>query len=306
MATVSWGLAGALAAAAAYGAATVLQAVAVRSTARVDRLEPRLLLRLLRSVPYVVGLALDALGFLLSLAALRALPLFVVEAVLASSLAFTAVLGRVFLRLELRSWEWSGVAAVTVGLAALGLSAAPQHPAHLPAVGRVTLVVAAGLLVVLAWLVARAVPSGPAQGAAALGAVAGLGYAVVGVGARVLVHPTSLAGLAGDPATWAIVVAGPLSVLVYAQALQRGAVTAATAAVVVTETLLPAIVGIVLLGDRPRHGLVGAAVAGFVLTVGGALVLTRYGEAPAVSPEGPAPAPSPAPRPAPARDRSGR
>src|SRR5947208_14937999 len=53
--SVSWGLAGAFAAAVAYGAATVLQAVGARSTGRASGPDAHLLLRLLRSLPYVAG-----------------------------------------------------------------------------------------------------------------------------------------------------------------------------------------------------------------------------------------------------------
>jgi hypothetical protein len=73
--------------------------------------------------------------------------------------------------------------------------------------------------------------------------------------------------------------------LFYATALQRGSVTTTTAAVVVAETVVPAAIGIGLLGDQTRH--VPVALAGFVLAVAGTLTLARFGE------------PSPADRPTP-------
>jgi hypothetical protein len=47
---------------------------------------------------------------------------------------------------------------------------------------------------------------------------------------------------------------------------------------VVGETVLPAVVGVVVLGDEAKHGWVPVAVGGFVLAVGGALALARFGE----------------------------
>ena len=79
----------------------------------------------------------------------------------------------------------------------------------------------------------------------------------------------------GEPA------AGILGLLLYAMALQRGSVTVATSAVVVTETLVPAALGVTLLGDRPAHGGAALAGVGFAVTVAGSLLLARYGEAPA-------------------------
>jgi phosphatidylserine synthase len=49
---------------------------------------------------------------------------------------------------------------------------------------------------------------------------------------------------------------------------------------VIGETIPPAIVGVVWLGDRTREGLGWMVVAGFAVAVAGALVLARFGEAP--------------------------
>src|SRR4051812_24011569 len=67
-----------------YAAASVLQSRGAlgRGSAR----------ELARSPFYLAGLALDAVCWVLTLIALRGLPVYVVQAVLASSLAFTVVL----------------------------------------------------------------------------------------------------------------------------------------------------------------------------------------------------------------------
>ncbi|MDQ1697899.1 MAG: hypothetical protein QOJ03_3252 [Frankiaceae bacterium] len=117
----------------------------------------------------------------------------------------------------------------------------------------------------------------------ALGFLAGLMYGAGGIGARMLAKPHSIQGLLLDPALWAMAGAGTLGLLLYAMALQRGSVTVATAAVVVAETLMPAALGITLLGDRPAPGRTSIAAVGFALTVFGSLLLARYGEAPAGS-----------------------
>jgi len=92
---VWWGLACALFAAAAFGAASVLQAIASRATGRGSRVvDPWLLVRVLRQWRFVAGVGLDALGALAQLLALRVLPLFVVQTALAASLAVTAILVR--------------------------------------------------------------------------------------------------------------------------------------------------------------------------------------------------------------------
>ncbi len=64
----------------------------------------------------------------------------------------------------------------------------------------------------------------------------------------------------------------------FASALQRGGVTATSAVLIVVETTVPALVGFVALGDRTRPHLAVVAAAGFILTVGAALMLGRYTE----------------------------
>jgi drug/metabolite transporter (DMT)-like permease len=275
---VTWGLAGAFAAAVAYGIATVMQAIGARRAGRAAGPDARMLLRLMRSTPYVIGLLLDGVGFALSLAALRSQPLFTVQAIVSSSLAVTAVLTVVVLHAHLAPLEWGALALVTAGLTMLGLSASDQRPAHVSVGGRLALlgvVLAAALVVAVA---ARA-RDGRGNDAWALGCLAGLMYGAGGIGARVLAEPHSIGGLLVDPALWAMLVAGVLGLLLYAMALQRGSVTVATAAVVVTETLVPAAIGITLLGDRPASGRTGLAAAGFALTVTGSVLLARHGEA---------------------------
>ncbi len=72
--------------------------------------------------------------------------------------------------------------------------------------------------------------------------------------------------------------AGVLAMLTYSIALQRGSVTQATAPLVVGETVAPALVGLLLLGDHARPGWGWVAILGFSLSVAGAVSLARHGE----------------------------
>ncbi|MBA8793711.1 drug/metabolite transporter (DMT)-like permease [Friedmanniella endophytica] len=269
------GLLGAFAASLCYGVASVLQALAARQTATTEGLDPRLMLRLARSWRYLLGLALDGLAFLFSVAALRSLPLFAVQAIVCSFLAVTAVLGAIFLHMKLGRIDKIGVAVVVLGLVMVGSSAAEEAP------GAGTSAEHWGLLVVSVLLAALAVPLARlrgVRGAASLGAVAGLGYGVVAVASRMIQSPLTVHGVLTDPATYALLVGGAVALLTYSTALQRGSVTQATAPLVVLETVAPAIVGVALLGDHPRPGWTVVALIGFALAVGGALTLSRHGE----------------------------
>ena len=264
-----------------YGIGSVLQGVAAGHAPASTRLDPRLLLRLMRAWRYVLGLFLDGAGFVLSLVALRWLPLYAVQSVVASFLAVTAVAGVFLAGTRVRSRERSALLVVVLGLALVGLSAAPE-PARALGTKAQWLVLAAALLLALVSVV-----SGRQQGrrgAWVLGGVAGLAFGVVAVAARALSSSwqgdllARLHALVGSPASYALLLAAPVALMTYATALQRGTVVQATAPLVVGETVLPAVVGLTLLGDHARPGWGLAAAAGFVLAVGAAVLLSRFGE----------------------------
>jgi drug/metabolite transporter (DMT)-like permease len=278
-------LIGAFAAAVAYGAATVLQARGVRAGGGGDDLDARLVSRLVRSSQYIAGLLLDALGFALSFVALRTLPLFTVQAIVASSLAVTALLAVVVLGARPMAREWLALLSVTAGLTLLAASSRRDRPAAVDGVDRWLLVISVVVVGGAAFVAGRRTHGQSTSDAWALGGLAGLMYGAGGIGARMLQTPRHPWDLLIDPALYAMVAAGLLGLLLYALALQRGSVTVATSAVVVAETLIPATVGIALLGDRPAHGDWSMAAVGFALAVLGAVALARYGQAPEHQPD---------------------
>jgi drug/metabolite transporter (DMT)-like permease len=255
-----------------YGVASVLQSKA----ARVDPARPGELplYRLVVRGPFVGGVVLDVAGFAAQFAALRVAPVFLVQAALAGSLAVTAAVAGVVLKIRLERSDWIAVGLVCAGLAALGFSAGAEGATRTGVAFHGALVVAILLLAGIGWAAGRL--REPA-GSAVMGLVAGLGFGVVALAARALPSLTP-AGLASDPATYALAIGGVFAFLCYARALQRGVVTAVTAAVVVGETLLPAIAGILFFGDHTRPGAMPIAVAGFAATLIGAARLARFGE----------------------------
>lgn len=262
----------AISAAVAFGGAAVLQAVAARRERGGAGIDPRLLLRLLRHRAFVAALALNLLGFALHVAALRTLPLFLTQAIIASSVVVTAVVGAHVFAVTPRPPEYAAVLAVCVGLALL--TATASHGSAKtpdPAVGGALLPVT-GMVAVAGVLAARL--PGP-FGASVLGLVSGLGFAVVAVAGRVL-PDLSPAALVTQPATYALLAAGAVAFLLYAVALQRAAVMTATSSLVLAQTVAPALVGVLALGDQVRPGGAALAVAGIVLAVSGAAALARF------------------------------
>ncbi|WP_328692177.1 hypothetical protein OHA74_25785 [Streptomyces phaeochromogenes] len=284
----------ALGAAVCFGTATVLQAIAARAAARepespgspsgssggssggASGVDAALLLRALREWRYIAGLALDGVGFVLQIAALRSLPIYTVGAALAASLAVTAVVAAWLLHVRLSGLEWGAVAVVCAGLAMLGLASGEEGDKTGSTALKYAMLGTAVVVLLLGTLAGRLPDRGRAL---ALGLGAGFGFGVVEVSVR-LIDGLTPSVLFTNPATYALLLGGGAAFLLLTSALQRGSVTTATAGLVIGETIGPAVVGVVWLGDRTREGLAWLAVLGFAVAVAGALALARFGEAP--------------------------
>ncbi|MFD8707543.1 hypothetical protein ACFV1W_34005 [Kitasatospora sp. NPDC059648] len=281
------GLTTALVATVCFGFGAVSQARGARSAPRADRVRAGLVAALLRSWQFILGTALDILGFVLSVVALRSLPLFLVQAVTNASLAVTALAAVWLLGARLHRSDVAGILAVVVGLCLLALGSGAEGRNHAPAAFHwALLATTAAMLLATLVLVRR---DGTAA-AAGLGLLAGIGFGITSLAVRVL-DASGVTAVFTDPAAYALALGGLGGYLAYALALQRGTVTAATAAGTVAETFGPALVGVVALGDSARPGLAWCALTGFAVAVGGTFLLSRFGELEGESAELSAPRP---------------
>src|SRR3954447_7151724 len=231
-----------------------------------------------RQPRYLIGLACDALGWVLSVVALRVLPVFAVQSVLAGTVAATpvAAAGGDPRRLSVR--QRSAVVGVVLGLALVAASALPGRAERLPPAATPVLLVAAGALL------AASVPIRRSGRPLLMTVVAGLAFGGVSLAVRA-VHVrsslwTSVLDLLAEPLAWVVLVFGATGTVLLAAALRRGVVGTVVAVLSVTEVIAPGLVGLVLLGDRVRPGWFAVLVTGWLLTVAGVVLLAR---SPAVS-----------------------
>ena len=274
---LTWGLVGALVSALAYGLATVLQAIGAgdtKDTGNGAGVDPRLLIRVLSSLPFLIGLGLDVIGLAGNLVALEVLPLFAVQAIVNTSLAVTALCAIPLLKVHLSRLDWTAIGVVVLGLVLVGISATRETPTH---AGRALHWIVLGAVIVLVGLSLLAVWKLGGH-SAILGACAGSLFGAFAICVRILpdLHPLVLVR---DPAFYALLLASITGFLFFTTALQRGSVTLATAMLVVGETAFPALLGILVFHDHTRHGFAPLAMLGFACAVGGAITLSRFGEA---------------------------
>ena len=250
-----------------YGTASVLQAIgAARAGGG---------LATLTSPAYLAGLVLDLLAWLVSLVALRTLPVYQVQAILAGSIAVTVLLAWRLLGHRLSRGDGTAIGVTIAALIVLAASSGPQPPGHLDPPARLGLGLAAVVVALLG--LACALLTRPAL----TGACAGLAFGGAALCARALVLPEHLATrpfqalttFAGDPLPWGLLVFGVSGMLLYAQALEHGAVGPVTAMLWIAEVVAPSGAGALLLGDTVRAGWLPATVAALIAAVGAAGVL---------------------------------
>ena len=76
----------------------------------------------------------------------------------------------------------------------------------------------------------------------------------------------------------ALAIFGLLGMMLFSVALQKGSVTQTYAITFLIETLLPTIIGILLLGDQPRAGLWPVMIAGISMALAGIVAIASSKE----------------------------
>ena len=250
-----------------YGAASILQAVAARRSTGA--------MRTLGHPLYLIGIGCDMLAWVGSMIALRELAVYLVESILAGSLAVTVVAARVILKSRLRKRDTAAVVVSVAALTVLAMSAGPQEDVVMTGTLRWGLCAAAMAVVVIGRIAARA---GSAGIVAALAGLSLGGAALVG---RSLSMPegamqgfgSAALAILTEPLVAALLTFAVTGMMLYASALQLGDVGPVTAVHWTAEVITPSAVALVLLGDTVRPGWGTAAVIAGVVTVGSAVLL---------------------------------
>jgi drug/metabolite transporter (DMT)-like permease len=285
------GVAAALLACCSYGIASVMQAYGARSSVAAasgrGKSVPvtatggptlRTTIGAALTAAFIAGMVLDVVGFAGSVVSARLIPLFLSQTIISANLVVTAVLGVAVLGVRLHTRDWVAIVTVVVSLCVLGLTAGHRgEGTSEPAVHWGLL--AASVLILLGGVGLTRLLG--ARAAVAAGLIAGILYGAMAVAVRVLdgVDPLRLGILLADPASWTILVAGLGGFYLFTVALQLGSVNGAAAALVVGETVVPGITGVILLGDTAERGLGWLVAVAFVGAILGAVAVAIFGAA---------------------------
>lgn len=270
------GFIAAVLAALAYGTASVLQA---RGAAEVDDgaqhdevPSAASTFAAMITVSFLIGFVLDALGFIGNMVAARTMPLFVAQPIIAANLVVTALLAMVVLHVRLSVRDWTGIVLVIAALTVLGMAAGDEGRDDAGRSLHWGVLIAGAVLIGFGLVVMRFSGARVAVGAGLLGGVL---FGILAIAVRVVdgVSPFDLGRLLTDPAAYAVAVCGVGGFYLFTVALQTGSVSAAAASLVVGETVVPGVAGIMLLGDTVRHGWAVVAAVAFFVAIAGAIIV---------------------------------
>ena len=258
------GLVAGLLAAVLFGVAAVAQAHAARQMAGVESLTS-FVGGAIRD-PWMLGVVAAYLGgFVLHAVAIWLLPLYLAQAAISLSMPITALIALIALHERLGPLRWAAVGLVTLGLVLLAFGSGDP--------GRVdpSVAYATGLWLGVGLLLVLGLSAGP-TGGAWLGALSGVGYTGSAIAVRGLDTPVTATVVV---TALSVPILGLVAFWTYSRALGKAAVAAATGPLIVTQTFLPAVVGVVALDDGVRSW--PAAFVGLVLATVATVVLSREG-----------------------------
>lgn len=250
-----------------FGLASVLLAAGVRALPE-DGPWHRMLGAVLRSRTLLAVLTAYLLGWGFHLISIALLPLFLAQAGVAASLVLSAVGAAWWLGERLTRRQWLSIFVTALGLGLLIVAAGDTGTNDFDRLAAGLVLAGTVLIGSLGWWAVRTGRHGMA-----VGLLAGLAYAGSPLATRALSNP--------QPDLSTLLVAGTIPVYgligfwLYSVAMRRTTVALATTPLVIAETVLPAVCGMIWLGDQVRPGLAWLVLVGLVLSMAGAVAVER-------------------------------
>jgi drug/metabolite transporter (DMT)-like permease len=203
-------------------------------------------------------------GFVLHAVAIWYLPLYLAQASIALSLPISALASRRVAE-HVAPRQWLAVAAVVAGLFLLAGGAGQAGAVRVS--GPFVALLYAGAAAILAATALGRNPAGEW-----FGALSGMAYAGSAIAVRGVTWPAEPLVLL---AALAVSTFGLLGFWLYSAGLDRSGVSSVTAPMVVGQTAVPGVLGVLLLGDGVRTGWWPGVAAGLVLAMAGAAMVSR-------------------------------
>lgn len=263
-------LTAALACSVCNGLAAVLQKISADNEEKADSLDISLLLHLFKDGPYIAGAALDFLGWVLTVYAVQYLPLFLVEALISANIIITIFIERIFLKGYTTRSVYIATCIILSGLVLLAFSASPEKASPVSPIVRWLIALSPAIVGAIGYGLAR---SKRYLATILLAAFSGLAFGMTSVIGRIFSFSNPKWHIIYSPLLVGLIASGIFGIWLFSIALQRARASIINASMTAAQTLVPALIGVILLGDKPRNGLWFGVVAGTALVLIGVSVL---------------------------------
>lgn len=277
------GLPAALIAAALYGLAPLVQALAARQAPPGGGVGLGLLAKLAVRPLWLAGLGSEAVSFLFEVYALSKAPVALIAPVMSCDMIVFALLARRALGERISRTGKIGIASMALGVALLALAFHSESGIGTEATDWEMLLFGLcglGFTLLAALAGDRAARQGAvAQSALLFGLAAGVGYAIATVATRqlgLLLHGDQLGHLMASPTPYVLVVFSVLSISLEQRGLQGRAAVVAFPVTSGVSAFLPVVLGLTLLGEStPGGGQMVAFVISLTMVAAGVVGLGR-------------------------------
>lgn len=269
----------ALAAAASYAVAAVIQQRAASTTQRSDSMRLRLLVRLARNRAWLIAAALEVGSYGFQATALYFGPLVLVAPIAGLDLLFALPLIARSRRVSLSWRDWGGAGCVAAGIAMfLAISPPSAGISSPPFTSWIPLFVTVGVVLVIAVAATRRA-SGRLR-AGTLAAVGALEFGVVAALSKSVVDQIGRSGWLQLLTGWqlyVLAVFGILGMLLAQSAYQAGSLAASLPIIDTVEPISSVFIGALLFEERLASdpALLAAQLFGAAIAIAGILVIDR-------------------------------
>lgn len=256
----------ALAGALSYAVASVTQQRTAAGLASGRSLDPALVLRLVRSRPWLLGLVAVIVGYLLQAVALDLGRLLVVEPVFPLGLLLALVLAARADGRSLRLPEWTAAIATVAGLAVFLIAAEPSGGSRMaPATSLGATAAGAIVIAGLCWLVSLKAAGSRRALVLSLGGGAGAGVTDALTKTAAALAGTLRFALFGDVRLYLLAACGLVTLTVQQNAYRAAGLAASLPAFVVLEPVVGSLLGLFVYHEGAGDGPLRIAIEGLAV-----------------------------------------
>ena len=266
----------ALAAAAAFAGAAILQQEATQSIPAEDSLRFRLIIQLLRRPRWLAGIGLLVCGYGLQALALANGPVALVQPIVATEIALAIPLGMLRRRRRAVGRDWLGIFCVLAGVSLFLLVASPASGITEPGMQSwlASLIPVAGCALVMV-SIARS-SKGPRR-AMLLGATAGLAFGALSVLTKAAIHEIGHGRAFSTWPLYVVIGVGILALVTSQSAYQAGPLAYSMPFIALLEPIVAVLIGDTVLKEQVRLAgthLAAEAISAGIASVGIVLLAT--------------------------------